>query len=187
MTAANFQTCFTITEQYEGWHQFSNDPHDAGGATYSGVTQRAYNAYRLSLKQSIQDVRRATDDEVRAIGKLQYWDPVRGDELFVGLDLVLFDISFNSGPVTAIKFLQQALRVAVDGQFGLETLGALNRVPAFSDGGGARNRADLVNTICARRMSFWHSLSNFWRFGKGWTARGVGIEDKADSMMRAAA
>jgi lysozyme family protein len=171
-----FAACFAITETYEGWHQFSNDPYDPGGATYSGVTQRAYDSYRRLLKLPLQGVRRMGDDECRAIYRTQYWDAVRGDDLFAGLDLFMYDTGVNSGPITAIKFLQQALGVAADGQIGLETMGALAKVT---------DRAALIQTLCARRLSYWHALTTWWRYGRGWTARGTGIDVKALAMLKA--
>jgi len=173
----NFQICFADTEQFEGWHQYSNDPVDPGGATYSGVTQNAYNAWRTHVAQlPIQDVRRMTDAECQTIYKTQYWDAVRGDNVWAGIDLLLYDIAVNSGPLRAIKFLQQALGVTVDGQFGLETFGALMAV---------NDRKALIQKICAARMSFWHSLTTWWRFGKGWFARGIGMEAKSLALLAA--
>ena len=173
----NFQVCFADTEQFEGWHQYSNDPVDPGGATYSGVTQNEYNFYRVHvLNSKPADVREMQDSECRSIYKTQYWDAVRGDNLWSGCDLLLYDIAVNSGPVRSIKFLQQALGVKVDGQFGLETFGALMAV---------KDRKALIQKICAARMSFWHQLSTFWRFGKGWSSRGVGIEAKALALLAA--
>jgi lysozyme family protein len=175
MTAENFPICKSDTAMYEGG--YVNDPIDPAGATDRGVTQATYNAWRVSQGNTRRDVRQMTDLECTSIYKTQYWDAVRGDELFAGLDLVLYDIAVNSGPVTAIRFLQEALRVPVDGQFGLMTMGAVSAVT---------DRAGLIRTICDRRMSFWHSLTTYWRFGKGWTARGEGIEARALAMLGAA-
>jgi lysozyme family protein len=36
-----------------------------------------------------------------------------------------------------------------------------------------------IKAICARRFSFWHALSTWWRFGKGWMACGNDIEARA--------
>ena len=174
MTAGNFATCFADTEAFEGWHLFSNDPVDPGGATYSGVTQREYNSWRAQQGLPPQGVRKMSDDECRAIYKTQYWDAVRGDDVFAGLDLFLYDVGVNSGPPKAVRFLQQALRVGVDGQFGLETMGALR---------GVNDRAGLIRTLCTMRLSFWHSLVTWWRFGRGWSSRGAGIEAEALAML----
>lgn len=173
MAADNFVECFTDTEVYEGWHQFSNDKFDPGGATYDGVTQRVYSGYRLMKKLSPRSVRAMTDGECREIFKAQYWDAVRGDDLFKGLDLLIYDIAVNMGQVTAIRFLQQALHVPVDGHFGMGTMLSLR---------GVNDRAALINKIAAARMSKWHALKTWWRFGKGWGNRGKGIQAKALAM-----
>lgn len=85
----------------------------------------------------------------------------------------MYDIAINMGPVVATRFLQQALGVVADGWFGLETLDKLQRV---------NEPAALIKAICAKRFSFWHALSTWWRFGKGWMARGNDIEARALKM-----
>src|SRR5579872_6877568 len=121
-----FSACLAETESFEGG--FSNDPFDPGGATYRGVTQRAYDAWRRKQGSFLRGVAHASDDEISSIYREQYWNAVRGDDLFAGLDMVAFDIAVNSGPICAIKFMQKGLDVVVDGYFGLETLGALQKV-----------------------------------------------------------
>jgi lysozyme family protein len=170
----NFIRCFDQTEVYEGLHKFSNDPVDPGGVTFSGVTQRVYNDYRDRKGLSRQSVRLMTDAECEEIYETQYWRAVNGDGLPVGVDLVIYDIAVNSGPVRAIKFLQQGLGVAADGHLGIVTLAAV----AKSD------PRKLIQTICALRMSFWHSLSTWWRFGRGWSNRGADVQKKALAMVK---
>jgi lysozyme family protein len=183
MTAANFPLDFADTERWEGWHTYSDDRYDPGGATWSGLTQRAYDAWRRSQGKPTQGVGHASDDELRAIFHDEYWAKVRGDDCPAGVDLLMFDIAVNMGPVVATRFLQQALGVAVDGWFGLETLGRLKAVDSPSKDGRSSerpmDRASLIKAICARRFSFWHALSTWWRFGKGWMARGNDIEARA--------
>lgn len=169
-----FAACFPITEASEGWHIFSQNIHDPGGATWSGMTQRAYDGYRRLKDSSLQDVRKATDDEIRDCFRHQYWDAVRGDELPAGVDLEMYDDAINAGPVEAIRVLQEALGVAVDGQFGLETFDALRQRT------GTRG---LIATIAAERVSFWRSLRTWRWFGKGWLARGQGVKIAALAMV----
>jgi lysozyme family protein len=159
---ANFAACFNVTIQLEGWHQFSDDRFDPGGATYSGVTQAVYSAWCRKNGRPIQSVRRMTDDDCRAIYRVQYWDHVRGDDLPAGVDAMLFDDAVNSGPVEAVRILQQALSVPIDGMFGLRTFDALLAV---------KDRAALINQLAALRLSFWRRLRTWWRFGRGWTRR----------------
>ena len=173
MSATNFLACFNETESFEGG--FVNNCHDPGGATLKGVTQGAYNAWRVGKGQPVQAVRQATDIEIQTIYREQYWNPVRGDDLFVGLDLVMVDYGWGSGPVTAIRHLQRVLGVASDGQFGLETLGAMR---AFD---GTRG-AGLIARLCDDRMGFFQSLATWVYFGKGWTVRLNGIRAKALAM-----
>lgn len=172
MSASNFLACLAETEQFEGG--YSNDPYDPGGVTFKGVTQRVYTAWRQKQGYFVRTVAHASDEEIATIYREQYWDAVRGDDLFAGLDMTVFDPAVNAGPVRAIKFLQQALGVAVDGHFGLETFGAVQKV---------NDRAALIQRVCALRMSFWHMISTWWRFGKGWSARGNGVEAKALAML----
>ena len=169
-----FALCFPITEQYEGWHQFSNDPYDPGGATWCGMTQRAYDAYRRQIGEPLQSVRRASDVEIANCFRVNYWNAVRGDQLPGGIDLIIYDCAINNGPPRAIKFLQQALGVQVDGWLGLETFGALQK---------CTDLAGLIDKIEVNRMSFWHMLTTWWRFGLGWTRRGVGVAADAKKMI----
>ena len=177
MTASNFAACFAVTERWEGWHQFSNDRNDPGGATWCGLTQRSYDAWRRLKGLPGQSVRRASDDEIGQIFRSEYWTQARCDDLFPGLDLVQFDIAINEGASQATKDLQRALGVTADGVFGLETLGAVQKVT---------DRAALIKAVCARRMSFWRSLKTWVYFGKGWSARGTDVETRALAMLKAA-
>ena len=175
MAASNLDACFVDTERWEGWHQFSMDPHDPGGATWCGLTQRAYDAWRESQMLPLQGVRRSADSEIKRIFHGEYWMQARCDDLPPGLDLIQFDCAINEGAVQATKDLQRALGVPADGVFGLETLGAV------------QSRTDvvgLINAVCDRRESFWRRLTTFRWFGKGWLARGEDMRLRAINMYR---
>lgn len=174
MTASNFLACFNETESFEGG--YVNNPHDPGGATLKGVTQAVYSAWLRSHGRPDAAVRGASDADIQAIYRAQYWDAVRADDLFVGLDLVMVDSGWGSGPVTAIRWLQQLVGVEVDGHFGALTLAAVNEA----------SHGDLINKLCARRRAFFQSLNTWRYFGAGWTVRLNGIQDKALQMNAAA-
>ena len=174
MTAANFDSCFAETEKWEGWHKFSNNPHDPGGATYCGLTQRAYDAWRSKNHMLIQNVRAASDTEIKQIFRDQYWNPVRGDDLWSGLDLMAFDISINSGAGRATMIIQRALGVTADGWFGLETLHAAQ---------GTQDKAGVLGKVHEGRLAFWRSLSTFRWFGTGWTNREMDVYERAQAML----
>jgi lysozyme family protein len=175
MTASNFLACFNETESFEGG--YVNNPHDPGGATLKGVTQAVYSAWLVHHGRPGAPVKNASDADIQAIYRAQYWDAVRGDDLYDGLDLVMVDTGWGSGPVTAIKMLQRIIGTSADGQFGILTLDALAPY---------RNSADLINRLCAARMSFFQRLTTWRWFGVGWTNRLNGIHAKALEMNAAA-
>jgi lysozyme family protein len=175
MTASNFLACFNETESFEGLN--ANNPHDPGGATRKGVTQRVYTAWLASQGRPNASVFNAPDADVEAIYRAQYWNAVRGDDLFDGLDMVMVDSGWGSGPVTAIMWLQRLLDVEVDGHFGALTLAAVQQ---------RWNSADLINALCARRLAFFQSLNTWQYFGVGWGRRLAGVQATALKMNAAA-
>jgi len=140
-------------------------PDDPGGRTNKGITQRVYNGWRSRNSLPVRDVYQIADNEVEAIYRFQYWEPIKGDALPVGVGYVVFDGAVNSGPKQSVKWLQRALadpEVAVDGMLGAVTL---SKVKANTD------NDKLIAAICARRMVFLQALKTWKTFGKGWTRR----------------
>lgn len=172
-----YAACLAIALRAEGG--YVNDPQDPGGATNFGVTQAIYDAWRRSQHLPVQSVRAITQTEVSTIYRLQYWNAVRGDELFPGLDLMLFNIGIMDGPVKAIKILQESLGFTgkdVDGQFGLHTMDALY---------GVNDRAGLIGKVCGDEMGFLRTLKTWWHFGPGWGNRYAGLKGQSLAMLRA--
>lgn len=153
----NFEACLRHVLQFEGG--FVDHPRDPGGATNKGVTIATYRAWKPGA--TVADLKRITDAEVAAIYKAWYWQPVRGDNLPPGLDLVAFDAAVNSGPSRGAKWLQQALGVQADGQIGQVSLAAAGRQygPA------------VIQRACAIRLGFLRSLGTWDAFGRGWQRR----------------
>ena len=168
-TPTVFDNSYRLTSAYE--KGYSKNPRDPGGATQDGITQVVYDAFRANSKQEPRDVRSITDDEKRAIYYYQYWQPIKGDQLPVGLSFAVYDFAVNSGPVRAAKELQRILGVAVDGQIGQRTIAAANAAAAL---GGFEQ---TITLYCSRRVDFLKSLSTFDEFGNGWTRRVEGKED----------
>lgn len=176
MSAANYDACYRRVRQYEGGN--SDNLRDPGGRTSRGVTQAVYDAYKRRKGERPGDVWKATEDEIAAIYRLQYWDAVKGDDLPPGVDLVVFDGAINSGPKQSIKWLQAALNTAraaltVDGVIGQATLDA---VDADID------HDALIAEICSRRMGFLKSLKTWGTFGKGWSARVASVQKYGQAM-----
>jgi lysozyme family protein len=121
MTASNFARALTAVLRHEGG--YVNHPNDPGGATNKGITIATYRAY-VKKGGSVQDLKNITDLEVATVYRKHYWDAVKGDALPPVLALATFDMAVHSGPDAAIKELQRALKVEVDGQMGPQTLAA---------------------------------------------------------------
>jgi lysozyme family protein len=106
MVAANFDTCFHITLQWEGG--YSNDADDPGGPTNLGIIQKEYNVWRSEHGQTLQSVRWITEDEAKAIYKAKYWDAIGADNLPSGYDLAAWDCAVNNGVGRAKQFMPLA-------------------------------------------------------------------------------
>jgi lysozyme family protein len=165
-----FETCLSEVLEHEGG--YSDHPADPGGATNMGITRRTLAQWRQVSpwtelpKSEVQALARA---EAARIYRAQYWEMVKAGEMPDGIDLAVFDLAVNSGPDRAIRTLQTALRVTVDGIVGPRTLAAAN----------GSNRKSVVDAICDLRMTFLRSLPTFPTFGRGWTSRVASIRAAA--------
>jgi lysozyme family protein len=167
---SNFERCLGLLFGDEGG--YANDPRDNGGPTNFGITQRVLDEWRDLQKLPRGSVREITRGEAAAIYLDRYWNKVKADELPPGIDYVTFDCAANSGPTQAVKWLQQALMVTIDGVIGPETLAAAAKadVPRVIRG---------MKTI---RMAFLQSLDDWEHFGRGWTNRVEGVTRDALAM-----
>jgi lysozyme family protein len=151
---------------------FSDDPHDPGGATMCGITQNEYNAYHNSLHKPEQNVKQITQSEGQAIYLANYWQP-HCPQLPIGLDLSFFDSSVNMGGKQATEILQFALEIGVDGIWGPQTAGA---VAGITDVHG------VINAFTAQREAVYRSFSTFQYFGADWIRRATEIGDESIQM-----
>ena len=165
----NFDECLAFTLRAEGG--FSDQPADPGGATNMGITRATLAGVR-GHAVSKADVRALTRAEAAAIYRSIYWRAVRGDELPVGVDAVMFDHAVNSGPKAAIRTLQGAL--------GFKQDGVLTR--RCVDAAQGSDDAALVRRLCEARMNFLKRLSTWLVFRRGWTARMEALEKTALAM-----
>ena len=170
----NFAACLRETLAHEGG--WADHPRDPGGATMKGITIGTYRDWK-GRPVTKAELRAITDAEVAAIYRRWYWEPVRGDDLPAGLDLVAFDGAVNSGPSRGAKWLQSALRVTADGKIGPATIAAAR----------AADPAAAVNRACDARMAFLRGLSTWGTFGKGWTRRVDSVRATALRMASGAA
>lgn len=142
---------FLLRPDVEGG--YINDPSDPGGETNFGISKRAYPD---------EDIKNLTKDKVGAIYHKDYWDKCRCSELPPGVDLVVFDIAVNQGADTAIRLLQLALGITVDGVIGPNTLMTANV-----------KQPGLTQELTVRRIIRYGNSKNFNIYGLGWIRRAM--------------
>lgn len=151
---------------------FVNHPADRGGATNFGVTQTTLSAWR-GHPVTVEDVRSMTLNEAREIYEANYFLKPKIDRLPGLVQPLVFDMSINHGPGTAVKLLQNVLRdnghtCSVDGGVGDETIRCTQ---AAADALGV----SLVNLLVDRRVQFYEQIvkrnASQEVFLKGWMRR----------------
>lgn len=148
-----FREALRFTLQFEGGKV--NDPHDPGGRTNKGITQRTYDRWRLRQGQKAQSVYHITDEEVEAIYRRDYWTLAGCEGLALPLACVLFDSAVNYGPGAAKTFLDRAVAYPI------------SQVP----GKDFAEQREVAVRICDARIAQRKRSSLFWRFGVGWLRR----------------
>ena len=164
-----FENCLNDVLKHEGG--FVNHPSDPGGMTNLGVTKKVYEDW-LGYEVDKQDMMKLTKDDVKPIYKKNYWDRCKCDDLPVGVDYVVFDMSVNHGTGRAAKFLQKVVGATVDGAIGNQTIAKIKEM----------DRKDIILALCTEREAFYRDLSTFDVFGKGWLRRNQEVKDKAESL-----
>ena len=149
----SFDRAFDLLIDREGG--YTNHIADTGGPTRYGITKETARLYGYTGEMKDFPFKTA-----KAIYKEQYWRD-EFDQLPFAVAFNLFDGVVNSGAVRAVKWLQSAVGVNVDGIFGSKTLNA-----AMS-----QNPFDTVRKYNAARLEYLTSLGNWNVFGKGWARR----------------
>ena len=145
---------------------------DRGGPTKFGVTLKTLASWR-GQPVDANDVRSLGVEEAREIFRTRYYVQPKIDQLPRPIQPLVFDMSINHGPGTAIKLLQQVLNdngqpCRIDGGIGDETLGCARA--AVDDLGDKLN-----NNLVERRISLYQSIierdASQQVFLKGWLQR----------------
>jgi len=80
-----------------------DNPHDKGGRTNRGITQRTYDGWREDKGLGERDVFLLEEDELQEIYRTLYWWPAQ--KLPWPLCLVVFDTAVLFGPTRATSWL----------------------------------------------------------------------------------
>ena len=117
---------------------YSNDPDDAGGETYKGISRRAnpnwdgwisIDAIKKAHPTTFKGILKKTPElekKVQELYKDKYWDCFKLDD--VPSQLVaeqMFDTAVNQGQTAAIKFAQRVLDLRETGKWSLDLLNKL--------------------------------------------------------------
>lgn len=158
-----FNEIVELIFKYEGG--YVNDPDDRGGPTNMGITLATLQSWR-GQRVTARDVQKLSKSEARKIYKARYFDKINADQLNVATACVTFNNAVLSGPKRASMILQQAIgdlgaEITIDGVIGPKTIAAA----------GTLDDGDLADRACDFYMKYLKQLSNWWKFGKGWTNR----------------
>lgn len=172
MAQRNLPACLAVTLPHEGG--WSDHPKDPGGATMKGITLAVFRRWKPGATKT--DLRAITPVQVEQIYRVDYWNPVRGEDLPAGVDLAVFDFGVNSGVSRSSKYLQALVGTKQDGVIATKTLAAVS----------TRQAVNVVQALCARRLSFVQGLKTFSTFGRGWSRRIADVEARGVKMALAA-
>lgn len=154
---ADFETLVKDLIEAEGGDELVTNVDDRGGLTKYGISQRAYPDL---------DIASLTEEEAIEIYKRDYWDKFKIGDMPDKYKRDIFFNVVNSGS-SAIRDLQQALGVDVDGVVGPQTKGALEKF----DG-------DLTRTIKEGQIDRYVRIAEKdptqRQFLNGWINRAVG-------------
>ena len=167
---SNWQKSFELMLKSEGG--YVNNPADPGGMTNLGVTKATWENW-VGRESDEAEMRGLTPEKVEPLYKKKYFDAVRGDELPMGLDYLMFDFAVNAGAGRAIKTLQTAVGVTPDGGFGPMTMAAVQAV----------DPNELIERFSQAKEDFYRSLTTIATFGKGWLNRVADVKVKASAML----
>lgn len=166
---ADFDRAFDIIVGVEG--EFSLDPNDPGNWTggKKGVGELKGTRWGISAKSYPHlDIKNLTKEQAKAIYRKDYWDQVKGDQYRWPLNLFVFDSAVNQGVDTAIRTLQDAFNLTVDGKIGPNTLNAAQRA-------GEWHTANYM----AVRAKKYTTTASYDKYGEGWFTRLFSVAMKA--------
>ncbi len=158
-----FAQAFVLILLIEGG--LSDDPEDAGGRTNLGISTLFAEAIGLDVdgdgRTTDADIDALTRPMAKELYRVHVWQKCRCDELPPPLALAVYDTGVNHGVPRALRLLQAALHVKVDGLIGPITLGAARE---------ADPRVVLRHLLAERAVRYGRS-PKFKRFGRGWSRR----------------
>jgi lysozyme family protein len=134
----DFKKAFTLTMQFEVGHWFNPEDQETIDGLCSSHEQKVKTGYcnvegdsggetkfGVAKNSNVDvDIQTLTLEGAMDIYLQRYWNHAKCDTFQGPLDVLIFDAAVNHGVPKAIKFLQRALGLHDDGQFGPGTQSA---------------------------------------------------------------
>lgn len=166
-TDQDFEIAFELVIGSEGG--YSNDRSDPGNWTGGAVGKGELKGTKYGISAGAfpqLDIVNLTLPEVHTIYRRDYWRPAQCPAQPPRLAYIVFDCAVNNGVSRALRFLQTALGVTVDGVWGPQSQAALDLALGRAPDGTA-----LATEVHARRINFMAQLTTWATFGLGWSRR----------------
>ena len=155
MTATNLKPSFLATLAWEGGDHLSLVRTDPGNWTGGriGVGKLVGTKWGVAAGSHPKlDIPALSEEEAAHIFAAEYWKPVNGDGLPIGLDHCVSDAAYNEGTRAALSFLVKA-----------SVTGESDPIQAIKD-------------FSTARISYLKALRSWTTFGVGWGRRVGGVE-----------
>jgi lysozyme family protein len=157
-----FDRAFEIIVGVEG--RQSLNPHDRGNWTGGviGVGILKGTKFGISaMRYPNLDIAALTMEQAKTLYLNDYWNAARCHRLPEPLSILVFDSVVNQGQSPAVKMLQMALKVDVDGKLG----------PGTAEAAAKANLAEVCALYLAERALRYTTTGDFGLNGRGWFAR----------------
>lgn len=185
MATANWENCIELSRGNEGGFQcLRSDPGNWTGGKVGVGTLVGTNFGIAAASHPNVAIRALTWPQAKAIYHEDYWAPIHGDTLPVGVDACVLDDCINSGAGAAIRRLQDAIGAVADGDFGPKTAAAV----------AACDPQATIGKLCDLRLAEYRTYGQWsvrvqpdkpTTYGDVWTARIRHVRTEANRMATA--
>jgi lysozyme family protein len=159
MAASNRKASFLATMKWEGGETLSLNPRDPGNWTGNAIGVGKLVGTRFGVSAGAHptlDIANLTVDEALAVYVDQYWNVINADALAAGVDHIVADDAYNSGPSSALR--------------------------RWSKISKTDSPAAKIHAYSKLRLSFLQGLRGWKAFGRGWSSRVAGVEAESLKM-----
>ena len=136
------------------------DLKDGAGLTKYGITHKSYPHINIA---------KVTKRDAGKFYHIDYWVPIRADEMTCIMSLTVFDSSVNNGKFRAITRLQHILELP---ESGVVTDAMLRKLEQ-------KEKVYVFRAYNDHRIEFYKGCKQYNKFGKGWLRR-IPVKEECD-------